>query len=590
MYFDAQAALDTYENQKLKPPEVERSISGTSIIHYAELQRILGQAAFTIWVQLLWSRNRQGVSKIHRNTLVGKELLPKAYVSNSNTKDGTTLTFLQVKRGLRRLRRAGLVNNLDNKGTKQVLGDYRLATVTVPSNVMVSIRQLPVAGGNRKRGVQGQIDMKSERYTSPKAKYAARQRAYSVEEKDGGNPVVKRPKDRVEKPRNLTLQSAPITNPFDPHNEPPRYKGLRTTSFSFSEEKKNRAELAHGHLLASPPAGKEVETNGAASSGPGSTEKASGSPGPATARGGPATKVSKTPPSDLLALTSRLASVTVSGRHPGQGSDRPTWKKLGPSERESLSGFLTEFPEPDEEGIITRMFIGCPHYQPPHGGILGTDGKSVFPPYPSTQVLKTAATPPPPKIQPDWSDAKKVWTLLNCYRKAIEAKHRVQCFSFIHGVPFAKKQMLLKAADVLVDLDIPPAIWAMWSLDVYDEHGPGEEAGIKSKAKRPPLQWVYNAQRMRKRSGWCQDVLGTYGGGRLIFGPKHYEVSAMYRKARALLRFNGGADCSEEKIDQIIRRVFGPGGWRPQYEEAKTEALKIQQALRYLAKEGDWLW
>jgi hypothetical protein len=119
-----------------------------------ELQKQLGRATFLLWRKLQFCRNRKGVTFVTRETLAAEELAGRRWQK---------LSPKQVKAGLARLRRAGLVRNHHAVLSKSkeaylmkrtIYGAFVIDAnlgdlVSIPTNALLCLKELPQRGGKR---------------------------------------------------------------------------------------------------------------------------------------------------------------------------------------------------------------------------------------------------------------------------------------------------------------------------------------------------------------------------------------------------------------------------------------------------------
>lgn len=161
-----------------KPAKVYPEVAGKVRYSYKELRRILGESAFSLWVWMQINRKQDGSV-----TWWNKRLLAaagKAKLLGADRREGLEerfLTISQIRRAVVRLRKTGLFQ--DGRGlTKKVLGSYSSGSITVPSEVELKLRNLPLKGGPRhgKKVVRGTLTKLRPEYKIPKETRVQRKR------------------------------------------------------------------------------------------------------------------------------------------------------------------------------------------------------------------------------------------------------------------------------------------------------------------------------------------------------------------------------------------------------------------------------
>lgn len=121
------------------PPKVDQSVAGAVKIKTNEVQKKLGKPAWTVWVALIWRRDRYGYSRATIATIQNE----------------TQLSYDQVKRAFRRLKTVCLVTPKAKPTgprlwARRVYGDYRNGQVVVTALAFTAILAAGTRGGDHR--------------------------------------------------------------------------------------------------------------------------------------------------------------------------------------------------------------------------------------------------------------------------------------------------------------------------------------------------------------------------------------------------------------------------------------------------------
>lgn len=196
--------------------------------------------------------------------------------------------------------------------------------------------------------------------------------------------------------------------------------------------------------------------------------------------------------------------------------------------------------------------------------------------------LDLVTLPPPPKLDPEAKPRAWAEQLARAYRGAVEKVTGRRCFVLAKGdiTKAQDYQRLVRAARAMLDHDVEPAAWVMFSLGVWNERvRPGS-------GSTPPLRWVFSDDRIHKHAGWFRREFGDGLRGKTVCPPPLRELLYKHQAmSTALLRAQTPAEA-----DRVIERYF-PGDL---YERMATKARKAVQeealALRTEVEQGRWIW
>jgi hypothetical protein len=203
-------------------------------------------------------------------------------------------------------------------------------------------------------------------------------------------------------------------------------------------------------------------------------------------------------------------------------------------------------------------------------------------------------------------DDELCYALARAYRGAVASRTGKPCYLLSRGIPRNWKchAQLLGAAKLMQELEIAPAAWAAWSVDVWADMGKppkparAGKAGVAPKQARPrarrrrwgskptgaPLAWVFSPERVRERWGWFRSEENQYEGGRTIFGPVQRALMAKYDDMRRSVIYGGLS------LAQAAEQFFPGDTYDAEVAAAKAEIAENRTRLVRQAREGMFLW
>jgi hypothetical protein len=226
------------------------------------------------------------------------------------------------------------------------------------------------------------------------------------------------------------------------------------------------------------------------------------------------------------------------------------------------------------------------------------------PPWPR---LKWCRIPAPPYVQPEWSDGEKISFMAHTWRNTIEQligkiywpfKARKikqgKTTKFFDPVE-QNKEKLLAAANLMVEFEVQPVSWIIFSYHRMSAILAKPSSGEKRKKRKkkafsavPPLHWVFNRDRLEKRKGWYESVRTGYGlEGRTILTPTHYKlIRTHYFMRRDLELLENPA---QPAIDAVVDRYF-PTHYKALLRSVQREIDAYHAQLVRRALRGEWIW
>jgi len=218
-----------------------------------------------------------------------------------------------------------------------------------------------------------------------------------------------------------------------------------------------------------------------------------------------------------------------------------------------------------------------------NGGRVPRPGVDPGVPRHPSELLKPAIIPSPPQIPDGLSDMDAAMWLVRTYRGVVKSVTKKECWVLATRQQLAKSKYLktlASAARMMREMEIPPAAWAMFSMDVWRKFG-------KGKASMPPIAWMFSEKRMADREGWFRHEEGGYHDSRIIYGDAAQDImrrwAGMYG---ALVRaLSTGGDLSA-----VVGRFFPDGMYDKLIDRANREAADDQLVLNKAMVRGDWIW
>lgn len=246
------------------------------------------------------------------------------------------------------------------------------------------------------------------------------------------------------------------------------------------------------------------------------------------------------------------------------------------------SSFLPAFPTASGP---TGAFLGGD--LPP--AVLPPEALRLLPPPPSFQAISPPVVPPPPLLPEDTSS--DFATLEAAYSSAAEHEtgHAPSPYARKAVSQFEMERTLGACADKLRAHQLPPIVWAVWSIRVYNQYA------VQAKAKRkrtrvriPPSAWVFNPARVEKHHGWCRTEMGDALGGNVCIPPSALELQRRWRGLQAeVARMR---EPTVERVRAARDAWLPPGEYDALTAKAAAEAEAKREALAQGLAQGRWIW
>lgn len=206
-----------------------------------------------------------------------------------------------------------------------------------------------------------------------------------------------------------------------------------------------------------------------------------------------------------------------------------------------------------------------------------------LPPFPGMSLLGSATVPDPPLLDAALDVHQRAIVLVNTYRRVVENRTKQRCFAFARGVLSQSKHypLLVKAAEALIEREIPPAAWIAWSIDTAA--ATAADRGVPFKL--PPLTVIFSPKAIRTPRGWFTRIGPNYAGGRVVIGRGQRTLFERYARMRADIDREGAWDDPAT----IVRRHF-PEGYDQAVATVKAEIVATQKHLQERVAAGEVFW
>jgi hypothetical protein len=222
------------------------------------------------------------------------------------------------------------------------------------------------------------------------------------------------------------------------------------------------------------------------------------------------------------------------------------------------------------------------------GTRLGGSGKPVLPttpmpgvpPYP---IIETPRAPHPPLLDADATKLERAHVLATAYRAALKNRFKQDSWEMRKGPLQRSKHypMLVEAAQLLIDHEIAPAAWCVWSCDIWRDFG-----GKGNKRKPPPVGWVLGPKRIAERYGWFASEESGYMGGAPVHGPILKELVRRYAKMHDAL-YQRDAYLNPE---EVVAEFFPGTAYAETLAAAKNECRILAGQLQEKVAAGSYIW
>lgn len=197
--------------------------------------------------------------------------------------------------------------------------------------------------------------------------------------------------------------------------------------------------------------------------------------------------------------------------------------------------------------------------------------------------LPLVMVPPPPLIDPGWPELQKAQAIADAHTKAISNLLNQRCWVFTHGAKTsAHYGLLVKAAEALIAFDIPPALWAGWSCQVWARFG---------HQFMMPVQWAWSPKRIDSGADWYRSEMG--GGARMVLPHGARDLRRDWQQMRkdilVVAQLATNRDQLKNLVVQVVDTAF-KGEFDSRLEQVRTECENEQQTIFARVRDGDWLW
>lgn len=197
-------------------------------------------------------------------------------------------------------------------------------------------------------------------------------------------------------------------------------------------------------------------------------------------------------------------------------------------------------------------------------------------------LVGVATVPNPPNLEPDMRPTERAVRLADAYRGAVESRFSAQALghAFRRGAISNSKhfELLLEAAQFMIDHELAPAAWAAWSCDIWKIHN--------TPLKPPPVAWVFGTKRLAERRGWFEAEEQSYLGGTVKYGPVQTALLKRYMSLRFAIHDAGAWD----DPGPLVARYFPEDSYDRAVKAAQQEVKQTRERLREAADTGTFMW
>ena len=213
-------------------------------------------------------------------------------------------------------------------------------------------------------------------------------------------------------------------------------------------------------------------------------------------------------------------------------------------------------------------------------------GKRGLPPYPGVSFIQEIVVPAPALLPKDGEAYDWVRVLAAAYRAG--CKHRFGLVNnfMLYGKLGRNKAYptVLKAAHRMVEFEIAPVAWTLFSFDCWRE-----SVGRDSFGGSPPgVSWTFSSNRLEVRRDWFEDRKEDYSVRRTRVGPKHQGLIQDWNEMWRYLILHNPSD--RRGVLKICDGFFPEDSYEKRVVAAKSEVVRMQMEIDRLVSEGGDLW
>lgn len=253
--------------------------------------------------------------------------------------------------------------------------------------------------------------------------------------------------------------------------------------------------------------------------------------------------------------------------------------------------------------VASRASLGMPHSAfsadgpilkmatTPVGGNVGSriggvgrppppPGKMGVPLYPGPTVCPPAMIPGPPLLPDEIDDLDAADWLAKAFRGAVASRYKKRCWSLGSRDKLKKSKhlkLLVEAAGLLREYGVPPAAWAAFSVDQWrrNEMGKGQ----------PRPNWVFSIKRIEDQHGWGRRE--GYAAKRAVYSKPAQDLMRRYKCMRVALAQSGAQTRVEVAV--VVEQWFPNGLYEQLQEKARARAVEDQLLINQRAARGEWM-
>lgn len=196
-----------------------------------------------------------------------------------------------------------------------------------------------------------------------------------------------------------------------------------------------------------------------------------------------------------------------------------------------------------------------------------------MPTYPS-EITGWYEPPPKPKIHKSDSNLCRVVKMLCAYRWAVHQHTGKPCAKFSRGCTRAQAIVLQRAAQVCLDHDLSPYVWAMYWLRYLEDTAREEGKAFKL----PELVQLFAPSLIDRMRAPCRAAVSPHEGFTSWTPPLLEKLCEdwLYVQSNVRRWINGGEVTTQDQVDAYILQQFPT----TQYQE-QTDSIRREMQYRY---------
>lgn len=209
-------------------------------------------------------------------------------------------------------------------------------------------------------------------------------------------------------------------------------------------------------------------------------------------------------------------------------------------------------------------------------------GRRGLPDFPGIGMIPEIIVGSPALILLDSDAYERARMLGAAYRSAVWDRFNLESQFLLYGKPGKNPAypLLVQAAVFMVENDIPPVAWTLFSFDVWKD--------IPGTTTPPSVKWTFSVNRLSSRLSWFENEREHYCVHRSRIGPLHAKLMRdWYAMWDDLLVKNPQ---TRDQVLDIVEFHFPEDSYENRLISAKSEVVRIQTEIDRLVGEGGELW